>query len=126
MLAQARQQASQLLLAVTTDALEADAALLAWPRLADPSLHTAYQALLHFSVDQAGNHQTQPLYADVQLQWLATLANQLAMGQPLPYASHAGYCSPVRFYWRTPVWVVWFRQWFSKIAQVAKSRVLNR
>jgi hypothetical protein len=98
--AQARQQAAHLLLAVLNDQLTPDVALTNWPRLADSSLQVAYQALLHFSVDLEGYHQTEVYYADMQLQWLNQLAQQLGTGQPLPYASRAGYKRQTRFYWK--------------------------
>ena len=102
--AQARQQAAELLNAVLQEQLPPDMALMSWPRLTDPSLQVAYQALLHFSVDLQGYHQTEPYYADLQLQWLGELTRQLATGQPLPYASRAGYTRQTGFYWKPATW----------------------
>jgi hypothetical protein len=106
MITQARQQAAQLLDAVVKETLDPDAALHHWPRLSDPSLHVAYQALLHFSVDREGYHKTESYYADVQLQWLGELAATLATGQPLAYYQQVGYARTITHYWRPPRWWV--------------------
>jgi hypothetical protein len=103
----ARQQGGQLLYAVLNDTLTADSALLQWPRVADPSLQVSYEALLHFSVDLTGYHQTEPLYADVQLSWLQQLCDGLLSGQPLPPDSRAGYARHAVFYYRLPSWWLW-------------------
>jgi hypothetical protein len=108
---EARQQAGQLLQAVLDDRLDPDAALMAWPRVEDPSLNVGHQALMHFSVDVTGYHQTEPYYADVQLAWLQNLATQLTTGQALPFSSRAGYTRHTRFYWKPPKWWLGLQGW---------------
>lgn len=102
----ARQQAGDLLHRVVLEQIDPDAALMAWPRLSDASLQVAYQALMHFSVDVTGYHKTEPLYADVQLSWLSSMAKQLRTGQALPYSARAGYTRTTRFYWKPFAWFI--------------------
>jgi len=105
----ARQQAGELLHRVVQEQVDPDAALMAWPRLTDTSLQVAYQALIHFSVDVSGYHKTEPLYADVQLSWLNSMAKQLKTGQALPYSMQVGYTRTARFYWKPFGWIVLWR-----------------